>query len=676
MQKPGLRQLLSITLIAGGLSGAIAAPAAAEAPVEIAYDRARLEAGWRARIQSFLDRGMVPLVDLESSLKRKDGARYLADALAVMDELGLALIAFDGKQAKRGGAKTRGYRWSYYIHEIVNAHPDRFILATNGGTSRNWTRGKSSFIRQTEAEVLGGAYPIMGEFEFRHYMSNRQCRQGRTDRDVDLPIDGKNGHRLFALSARTGVPFVIHHEPEDRALAALERMLEAYPAARVIVAHFGQVRHPARARRFGPALVRRLLSTYPNLFYDLATGAPGRRYRCNDDGLDTVIWQDGALGGQTDVLKPEYREILTGFSDRFVVGTDYGGGRKPLPDHLANKIANIRLILRDLPREVRHDIGYRNAWRLLTAKTWGGGPEMAASGTPEPGGTAGAAPRRPRYEGVISDGHGHLKGTAADPDGTIQAMDRNNIDVVVLWVKHQGGWTDDDTLAFSGRYPGRVIPGIAFQTKGWIDQRKGFIEKVRRKAESGKFRALGEVSVRGKIGGYLNAPPDSPLLKEVLDISAEFGLPVTFHHNPYRLAGGAFERTDEYETFIEETLAHNTEAAVIWAHWCGQSTPDGARKLLERFPNLTCELAWLHKRPDDVATRLVDANKQFLPGWKTLIEDFPGRFIVGVDSSATPRNLAAFDKRVGKIRTALGGLTPRTARKVATENLHRLFRLR
>ena len=254
-------------------------------------------------------------------------------------------------------------------------------------------------------------------------------------------------------------------------------------------------------------------------------------------------------------------------------------------------------------------------------------------------------------------------------------MDRNNIDVVVLWVKGQGGWTDDDTLAFSGRYLGRVVPGIAFQTKGWTDQKKDFIKKVRRKADSGKFRALGEVRVRGKIGGNRSTPPDSPLLKEVLDISAEFGLPVTIHHNPYRRAGGAYERTDEYETFIEETLTHNTKAAVIWAHWCGQSTPDGARNLLERFPNLTCELAWLHQPLDYVATRLVDENKQFLPGWETLIEDFPGRFIVGVDSSATPKNLADFDQRVGMIRTALGGLTPQTARKVATENLHRLFRL-
>ena len=366
---------------------------------------------------------------------------------------------------------------------------------------------------------------------------------------------------------------------------------------------------------------------------------------------------------------------MTEFSHRFVAGTDYGGGRAPLPRFLKDKVKNLRLILRDLPDEAKHNIGYRNAWKLLTGKTWGGSPEKAAAETPEPGAKADALPNRSRYKGVISDGHGHLKGGAADPDGTIQAMDRNNIDIVLLWVKSQGGWTDEDTLEFSGKYPGRVVPGIAFQNKGWTGQKKDFIKKVRLKADSGKFKALGEVSVRGKIGGNLNSPPDSALLKEVLDISAEFGLPVTIHHNPYRRAGGAYERTDEYETFIEKTLTHNTKAAVIWAHWCGQSTPGGARKLLERFPNLTCELAWLHKPLDYVATPLVDENKRFLPGWKTLIEDFPGRFIVGVDSSATPKNLTAFDKRVRNIRTALGGLRPQTARKVATENLHRLFRL-
>jgi len=76
-----------------------------------------------------------------------------------------------------------------------------------------------------------------------------------------------------------------------------------------------------------------------------------------------------------------------------------------------------------------------------------------------------------------------------------------------------------------------------------------------------------------------------------------------------------------------------------------------------------------------VATRLVDENKQFVEGWKKVIEDLPNHFIVGGDSSANPKNLADYDKRVRKIRTALGGLTTETVRKVATENLHRLFGL-
>jgi len=43
---------------------------------------------------------------------------------------------------------------------------------------------------------------------------------------------------------------------------------------------------------------------------------------------------------------------------------------------------------------------------------------------------------------------------------------------------------------------------------------------------------------------------------------------------------------------------------------------------LTRFPYLTCELAWLHKLLDYVATRLVDENKQFVESWKKVIEDF------------------------------------------------------
>mgnify|MGYP001614601401 FL=1 len=361
------RLVLSLVLLPGMLPFPVVA---AELPVALKHERPAVEKLWRGRVQSFLDRGVVPLVDLESSLPRRDGENYLSAAMTEMDDLGLALIAFDGYQApKAGDGEGGGYRWGYYIHEIANAHPDRFILATNGGTNPNWLKQKDSFIEQTEQYVRSGQYPIMGEFDFRHYLSSHQCREGRADRDNDIPLNGPNGHRLFRLAQETGVAFVIHLEPEDAPLAALEEMLRTYPKAKVIVAHFGQLRHPEKEKQFGPELVRRLLMTYPNLYYDISTGHPGRRYACNANVLDTVLWENSGVS-QTDALRPEYKAILSEFSTRFVVGTDYGGGRPPLPGFLRDRVANLRLILRDLPEPAKHNIGYRNAWFLLTGRHW------------------------------------------------------------------------------------------------------------------------------------------------------------------------------------------------------------------------------------------------------------------------------------------------------------------
>ncbi|MDD3313022.1 amidohydrolase family protein [Pseudodesulfovibrio sp.] len=348
-----------------------ATAALAEPPVAPAHSRAELEALWRGRVQSFLDRGVTPIIDMESSLRREDAERHTASALKAMDKSGVALMALDGYQAKKDG--TKGYRWGYGVHEAANAHPDRFVLATNGGTNDNWLNQKGGsdrgFIDQTEVQVRSGDYPIMGEFEFRHYMSSSQCQEGRTDRDETVPLTSASGHRLFALSQETGVAFLIHLEPEDAQLDDLETMLAAYPGARVIACHFGQVRHPERQRAFTPERVRAMLTRHPNLYYDISVGHPGRRYPCSGV-LDTVLWQGKGDGGQCDRLKPEYRAILTDFHDRFVAGFDYGGGRPPWGEFIKARAANVRLIVRDLPKDVQRDICYRNAWKLLTGKAW------------------------------------------------------------------------------------------------------------------------------------------------------------------------------------------------------------------------------------------------------------------------------------------------------------------
>ena len=111
--------------------------AAAEDPVEIKYSRREIEEKWRVRIQSLLDKGVIPLIDFLSFLPRNDGDAVLGWTLRTMDETRVALFSFSGSPAANGNKKSR-YRWGYYIHEVVNAHPDRFILTTNKGGNRNW----------------------------------------------------------------------------------------------------------------------------------------------------------------------------------------------------------------------------------------------------------------------------------------------------------------------------------------------------------------------------------------------------------------------------------------------------------------------------------------------------------------------------------------------------------
>ncbi len=210
----------------------------------------------------------------------------------------------------------------------------------------------------------------MGEYEFRHYMSSVQCKKGRTDRDMYIAVTYENGQRLFSLSEETGIAFLIHLEAEDLPLAKLEEMLGRYPKAKVIWCHLGQIRHREKQKRYDAQLLRRLLSQYTNLYIDISTGEPGRRYKCNNNVLDTVIWEMRGGTSQKDRLREDYRAILTDFCDRFVVGLDYGGGRKSLDSYIKEKTKTRRLIMRDLPDGAKHDIEYRNAWLLLTGKKW------------------------------------------------------------------------------------------------------------------------------------------------------------------------------------------------------------------------------------------------------------------------------------------------------------------
>jgi len=341
-----------------------------------ALPKDELHALWKQRIQSILSKGKLPLIDMETSLKHEHVVRYVPEIFDTFDELGIALVAPDGYQDTKDGRK--GYRWSDYIYQLSLEYPHIFISTANGGTNKNWTQkktGGNSFINQLENEMLTGKYHHMGELEFRHYMSGHQCRGNKTHRDVFISIDGDLGDRVLSLSEKTGLPVSIHLEVENEELVKLDRALTKHPRAKVIVAHFGQKRHPYKQTDFTPYYVKSLLNKHSNLYFDLANGHPNREYICSGESLNETLIGDNSLwesntGSQSDNLSPDWENILETFSTRFVFASDYGGGRPELSGYLEKKVNNFHIQIKNLSPEAKSNIAYKNAWKLLVGNEW------------------------------------------------------------------------------------------------------------------------------------------------------------------------------------------------------------------------------------------------------------------------------------------------------------------
>ena len=315
------------------------------------FDFQRLKEGYRARIAAIRRSGMLPIVDIESSC---DPARIdLAAFARSMDRAGLAQMALSVDQP--GKLVQSGETWSHRAHDFARDYPAHFIPTGNGGNHPAWTRSPDTFLADTERFIVEHKYPLMGEFEFRHYPSPRQIERGETHRDVSIAIDGPHGHRLFAFAERTGVPFQIHYEIEDSLLVPLEAMLARYPKAKVIWCNLAQVRYAARATRYNAAYLRSLLERHPNLYIDTAFGGPNSVYQPSKE-RHARVWD--ASGD----VRAEWKDLIADQPYRFLAALDIGGDRM---DRVEDWTKGLRQFLDKLPAGPRAIVAYASAWKLL-----------------------------------------------------------------------------------------------------------------------------------------------------------------------------------------------------------------------------------------------------------------------------------------------------------------------
>jgi predicted TIM-barrel fold metal-dependent hydrolase len=342
------RGLLTASLAAAGLA---LWPGRAGADDRERFDMPRLKAGYRDRLRAVRKAGDLPIFDIESSYNpvKIDLVSFVRD----MDRGGVAMMALSVDQP--GSLVKEGQTWGHQAFDLVRLYPDRFLPTGNGGVHPAWTKNPDRFLDDNQRFIVENGYPLMGEFEFRHYPSPRQIERGETYRDVAIPIDGPQGERLFAFAEATGIPFQIHYEIEDALLPPLETMLARHPKAKVIWCHFAQIRYAERNTVYGAAYLDGLFAKFPNLTVDTAFGGPTSIYKPSGQA------HARAWTGSGDI-RPEWKELMRARPERFLAALDIGGDRM---DRLSEWIRNLRYFLGRVPEPVRDQVAYGSAWKLL-----------------------------------------------------------------------------------------------------------------------------------------------------------------------------------------------------------------------------------------------------------------------------------------------------------------------
>ncbi len=314
-------------------------------------DFSQLRAGYAQRLKKILAAGGLPYIDIESSCNSTK--LDIASVAKSMDQLNIGLMALSADIGK--GQFQKGVRFDNLSKKLQASYPDCFIPVGNGGQPPALTEASDEFLDAQEAAARKKQIMLFGEFEFRHYPSPRQAKRGETDRDVNVPIDGPTGHRVFSLSEKTGLPFQIHYEIENELLAPLEKMLEQYPKAKVIWCHLAQIRYIERTSKYTSGYVDALIKRFPNLYFDTAFGDATSVYPPSNQ-RHARVWT--AFGG----LKSEWRDLIVAHAKRFLSALDLGGDRL---DRIVEYDQNHRNFLKRLPSETQHQVAYRSAWSLL-----------------------------------------------------------------------------------------------------------------------------------------------------------------------------------------------------------------------------------------------------------------------------------------------------------------------
>ena len=186
---------------------------------------------------------------------------------------------------------------------------------------------------------------------------------------------------------------------------------------------------------------------------------------------------------------------------------------------------------------------------------------------------------------------------------------------------------------------------------------------------------------------YVSAPPDHQLFMKLSDIAAKFNVPIDLHMEAVPREMEIPEKLkfrpnpDILKANIpglSNLLAHNRGAKIIWCHlgWgnIGTRTPDLMRELLLNNNNLFMSIKLNKSGLREVLP--MGMGGIIRDEWLALFKEFPDRFMIGSDVKPSARGIHKDSDRIPKMTSKfLGNLPAELAKKFATENAERIFKL-
>jgi len=258
------------------------------------------------------------------------------------------------------------------------------------------------------------------------------------------------------------------------------------------------------------------------------------------------------------------------------------------------------------------------------------------------------------------------------------------------------GDDDSSSLAAMAQYPGRFAAFVdtpdSPEPATWYTEGQSFTASADAQMRTGNFCGIGETNLRYYGGADvipppdIYVPPDDPLWLRLVDMAAQYHVPISYHFVP---------DDDAANAALERMMGHNENATLIWCHLgFNNMTFDRAtlNDYLLRYPNLYFDTAGIQNmqnplsQPNSNWARLASQSDGRLnEEWMQFFKTWNSRIMFSSDAGGGPNGLerwlnysdnvvsGATPDAIGHWRSLLTNLDSNSARNIMSGNARALI---